>query len=311
MGQTEYVLRVGEEEVEEQKRRLGMIREFKENQRLQLAIFIFVVLISGWLGVLLDSMLTEQPKGNSLGMGLWLVLPFFTVLLLRFISRDWKGFGVKLHFRGNLKWYLVSLVIYPIVTILTVGTAWLFGFVRLSHFESNTFFSLVAVALFGSFVKNIFEEFSWRGYLTPKLIELKLNDWLLYLISGLVWALWHMAYYLVLLPDEVFESLSRVGYVWSGCVIMVCWAVMYVELYRLTRSVWPCVLMHAMEDAIPTVLVTTSGVVTLKNPGDLLLNPTYGVITTVLFLGIGLLLRAIRIKKEQRENMNIKRSLTI
>ena len=49
----------------------------------------------------------------------------------------------------------------------------------------------------GNFIKNIFEEFSWRGYLTPKLIELKLNDWFIYIISGLVWALWHAAYYLV------------------------------------------------------------------------------------------------------------------
>ena len=34
-------------------------------------------------------------------------------------------------------------------------------------------------------------------YLTPKLIELKLNDWFIYIISGLVWSLWHAAYYLV------------------------------------------------------------------------------------------------------------------
>jgi hypothetical protein len=38
-------------------------------------IFVFVVIISGWIGVLIDSVLPEQPEGNSLGMGIWLVLP--------------------------------------------------------------------------------------------------------------------------------------------------------------------------------------------------------------------------------------------
>lgn len=287
-----------------------MIRRFKENQKLQLAIFIFVVLMSGWLGVMLDSIIPRQTEGNTLGMGLWLVLPLFTVLLLRFINRDWKDFGVKLHIKGNLKWYLLSFTIYPVVTILTVSAAWLFGFVKMSYFETDMFISFITVTVIGSFVKNIFEEFSWRGYLTPKLIDLKLNDWLIYLISGLVWALWHAAYYLVFLPDDVFESLSRVAYVWSGCVIMVCWTVMYVELYRLTKSVWPCVLMHAIEDAFPTVLIAMS-IVTIANPGDLLFNPTYGVMTTLLFLGVGFSLRAYRIKKEHRGNANDEKSLTI
>jgi len=272
---------------------------FKDKRKLQLTLFIFVVFISGWVGVFVDSLLKGQQKGNTLGMGLFLILPFFTALLLRLISNDWKDFGVRFYFRRNFKWYLLAFAIYPVVTTLTIGTAWLLGFVEFSHFEINTLISLMAVVVIGSFVKNIFEEFSWRGYLTPKLIEIRLNDWLIYLISGLVWALWHVPYYLVFLPDEVFGSLSRVGYIWTGCIIMVCWTVMYVEIYRLTKSVWLGVLMHAVEDALPTVLVTTNFII-LKNPGDLLLNPTYGVITTILFLGIGLFLRTYRIKKERR-----------
>ena len=283
----------------------------KNKRKIYLAVFIFVILVSGWLGVLLDSMLPKQPKGNSLGMGLWLVLPLFTALLLRLISRDWKDFEVKPHFRGNIKWYLVAFAIYPFVTILTVGFALLLGFAKLTHFDISAFFSLVAISVIGNFFKNIFEEFAWRGYLTPKLIELKVNDWLIYLISGLVWALWHAAYYLVFLPDEYFESLSRVGYLLTGCVLMVCWSVMYVEMYRIVRSVWACVLMHAIEDGFPTVLIIMSGVLTLTKPGDLWLSPIKGVIATVLFLGIGLLLRSIRIKKEHGKTISVEKSITI
>ena len=33
-------------------------------------VFIVVVILSGWIGVLVDSVLTEQPKGDSPGMGI-------------------------------------------------------------------------------------------------------------------------------------------------------------------------------------------------------------------------------------------------
>lgn len=154
----------------------------------------------------------------------------------------------------------------------------------------------------GNFIKNIFEEFSWRGYLTPKLIELKLNDWLIYLVSGLIWALWHAAYYIVFLPNEYFESISRLNMLLSGCILMVCWSIMYVEIYRLTKSVWPCVIMHAIEDAVPTVLVTITGIITFTNSSDFWLNPISGVVATIIFLGIGIVLRSIRIKKERQLN---------
>ena len=83
----------------------------------------------------------------------------------------------------------------------------------------------------------------------------------------------------------------------SGCLLMVSWSIMYVEIYRLTKSVWPCVIMHAIEDAVPTVLVTITGIITLTNSSDFWLNPISGVVATIIFLGIGIVLRSIRIKR--------------
>ena len=113
-----------------------------------------------------------------------------------------------------------------------------FGVAHISSFDISTLLSLIVMSTIGNFIKNIFEEFSWRGYLTPKLIELNLNDWYIYIISGLIWALWHAAYYIVFLPNEYFESISRLNMLLSGCILMVCWSIMYVEIYRLTKSVW-------------------------------------------------------------------------
>lgn len=268
----------------------------KQNIR-KLIIFIIITLASGWIGVGLDSVLTEQPEGNSLGMGLWLILPFLTGIILRIVYRDWKNIGLKLNIRDNKKWYILSIGIYLLVTAITIGLAKIFNLIEVSNFAKGSFLSLAIASATGGLLKNIFEEFAWRGYLTPKLIELKLNDWSIYGISGLVWALWHVPYYLVFLPDIYFESISRGRMVLMGCILMVCWTIMYVEIYRITKSVWPCVLMHTVEDAVPNVMVMTGGFVSLTKMGDILLNPISGVITTAIFITIGLLLRRFRIMK--------------
>lgn len=272
--------------------------------KISVILFITVSLLSGWIGVAVDAILPDQPQGNSLGMGLWLVLPFLVGIILRAIMRNWDGYGARPRFKGNLKWYLVSLLIYPTVTLLAIAAAMLLRQVDLSSFELNTFLSVAVVSMAGSMVKNIFEEFSWRGVLTPMLLALKLNDWLIYLISGLVWSLWHAAYYLVFLPDIYFVSISRLGTIMIGSVLMCCWTIMFVEIYRLTQSVWPCVLMHAVEDAIPTVLVTTGGFIAFTNVGDLWLNPVSGIVSTALFLAIGLVLRSTRIKQDKGALLN-------
>nr|WP_142337666.1 CPBP family glutamic-type intramembrane protease [Bacillus sp. AFS059628] len=269
----------------------------RKQVKLHFIIFVLIVLASGWIGVFIDSLLTDQPAGNSLGMGLWLILPFLVSILLRVLSRDWHDFGIKPNLKGSFKWYFVAILIYPFVTLITISLALFFRVVNISNFEMSSLCSLILMSTIGNFIKNIFEEFSWSGYLTPKLIELKLNDWFIYIISGLIWALWHAAYYLVFLPNEYFESISRLNMLLSGCILMVSWSIMYVEIYRLTKSVWPCVIMHAIEDAVPTVLVTITGIITLTNGSDFWLNPISGVVATIVFLGIGIVLRSRRIKK--------------
>ncbi|RKN83994.1 CPBP family intramembrane glutamic endopeptidase [Paenibacillus ginsengarvi] len=266
---------------------------------VSLVLFIIVALACGWLGVGLDSLLTDQPEGGTLGMALWLVLPVLTMLVLRTVDRDWAGMGIKPFFIRNLKWYLVSLAIYPIVTLLTVGLALLTHSANLADFELNAFAQLAVYAMAGSMVKNIFEEFAWRGYLTPRLIERGLADWLVYVLSGLVWALWHAAYYLVFLPDVYFESVSRSGMLLSGCLFLIASAIMYVEMYRLTGSVWPCVVMHSVHAGVPAALMGPGGAITFTGLGGFWLNPLTGAVAAALFLGIGLWLRAKRIRQEQ------------
>lgn len=266
-----------------------------KNTRRNLIYFIIITLISGWIGVLVDQLLTDQPEGDSLGMGIWLALPLLCAVIFRTREKEWKSFGLKLNLKTSWKGYVIAILLYPVVTMITILLALCFDCIDISTISWSAFLSTAAISLAGSFLKNIFEEFAWRGYLTPRLLEFRLNDWLIYGISGLVWGVWHTAYYLVFLGDEYFLTASRLKTLISGCLVMMVWSILFVELYRMTKSVWSCVLLHSMEDAVPTVLIATGSFVKYSNWGQIFFDPITGIFSIVIMAGVGLVLRNHRI----------------
>ncbi|MGI6434677.1 MAG: CPBP family intramembrane glutamic endopeptidase [Syntrophomonadaceae bacterium] len=264
-----------------------------------LGLFIAIVIISGWLGVLVDSVLTEQPEGDSLGMAIWLVLPLLTALVIILISRfSWKELGLKPNFKGNIKWYLASILIFPVVTaiVMLIGAAT--NWIDLSAFALRPFIVAFGSTMFVNFIIDIFEETAWRGYLTSQLLKLNLNDWKLYLIVGCVWAAWHIPYYLVFLPEADIQAVmpvSRAIYVVVAFSTFLCWTVMFTELFRVTKSVWPCVILHTVEDSLINLLVI-SGYISIAAGKEILVSPINGIIASILYLAVGLGIRAYRIK---------------
>ena len=247
---------------------------------------------------MLDQVLTEQPEGDSLGMGLWLVLPLLTGIILRIINKDMNQMGIRPNFKHNLKWYLISLLVFPIVTIICLIVAKISGGLIVDEFKLLEMFIIMITAFFTSCIKNVFEEFAWRGCLVPYLEKAKINDWCLYFFSGLIWGMWHITYYMFFLPDEYFKEISRPMMVLVGIVLMIFWSPLFVELRRLTKSVWPCVILHSMEDAVPTTLFVTATVFQIKESYFAILEPTRGILPTVLVFIAGIVLRKCRIKIE-------------
>jgi len=265
-----------------------------------LGIFIFFVIISGWLGVLLDSVLTDQPEGDSLGMGIWLVLPLLTALIIILFSKESrKDLGMRPNFQGNMKWYLVSVLIFPVVTaiVLLLGAAT--NWIDLSAFNLRLFILAFGSTLLINFIINFFEETAWRGYLTSRLVKLNLSDLKLYLAVACVWALWHLPYYLVFLPEADIRAVmpvSRAVYVVVAFTTFLSWTVMFTELFLVTKSVWPCVLLHTVEDSLINHLVI-SGYIGIAAGKEILISPINGVITSILYLAVGIGIRAYRRKK--------------
>lgn len=266
-------------------------------------IFVVVTIISGWLGILVDSILTEQPEGETLGMAIWLVLPMLTAIITILFSRGiWKDLGLKPNIKGNTKWYLSSLLIFPVVTalVLLIGAAT--NWIDLSTFNYKSFIGVFGGLLLVNFIKNIFEETVWRGYLTSQLVKLKLNDWKIYLLVGLVWGVWHIPYYLVFLPESDILAVlatSRGVFAIVAIITMLCWAIMFIELFRVTKSVWPSVLLHMVEDSLINPLVI-SGYITITPGKEILVSPICGVFTSILYLAVGLGIRAFRKKVENK-----------
>ena len=265
--------------------------------------FICVSLSCGWIGLLIDKFIVPKPNEDSLGMGVWLVLPLIVTLLLRIFAGDgWNDIGLKI--QGDIKWYIVSFMIFPLVTALVLILGNIFGWVNLTNFRVKAYWTGFIGSLIVNFIKNFFEESVWRGYLTTKLFKTKIKDIWLYIIVGGVWGIWHLPYYLYFLPHSaMYEVLpvGRLSFAIIAIITMIFWSVMYIELYWLTKSIWPVVLLHTIEDSLINHLVI-DGHVTIVPGKEIWVSPIIGIITTLLYLCVGLFLRKCRIKKYYKES---------
>jgi membrane protease YdiL (CAAX protease family) len=266
---------------------------------------VFISFSCGWLGVIIDKFIASQPNEESLGMGIWLIFPLLATIFLRLFAGDgWKDIGLKPNFKGNIKWYIISLLIYPIVTAIILIIGKILGWINFSNFRTETYFSGFLGLLIVNFVKNFFEESVWRGYLTAKLLKTKIKDIGLYLIVGGVWGIWHLPYYLVFLPQSDMYQVLPVGkftFAIVAIISMICWTIMFVELYRKTGSIWPVVLLHMVEDSLVNHLVI-DGHITIVSGREILISPICGIITSILYICVGLLLRHNRIKNECKKS---------
>jgi hypothetical protein len=240
---------------------------------------------------------------ESLGKLLWLVVPTGVSLLLRAFAGDgWKDFGIKPNARGNAIWYVVALLVYPVLTalVLVIGSG--LGLIAFPDLSLRTLVLILQAFALGAlpeFAKNIFEESAWRGYLAPKVHSLGLNDFVAHSIVGLVWGAWHIPYYLFFLDRAVLQKFTTLGvaaFIPVSIVVMIAWAMVYGEIRLLTNSFWPAVLMHVVEDAFLNQLFYGRHIRIV--PGtDWLVSPVSGLVSILLFAAVGVGLRQLRKRK--------------
>ena len=237
-----------------------------------------------------------EPDTPGLGQLLWLVAPLGVMLLMRIFGGDgWHDFGLRPNFRGNGFWWLVSVLIFPVVfTISVLIGAWLGG-LELDVKLLPAFVAALLPGLMSAVIKNVFEEFAWRGYLAPKVYSLNINIWLSHALVGVVWGAWHLPFVFVFWPYLTpamlwtFIPLLLVG-TFSQSVV-------YGEIRLATASVLPAWVMHTIGNAIGNTLLL-SGFIRLYPGRELLFSPgAEGVISMILMFAVGTWLH------QRRENI--------
>lgn len=263
------------------------------------ALFSLVAITCGWVGVGVDKLLGQSSNLESLGALIFIATPLLCMLLLRLFGGDsWKDIPLKPNFKQNARWYLFALAVYPLVIGITLCIGQMLGWADVGKFSFTAYLPILATAFLPEFIKNIFEESVWRGYLTLKMEQLTKNEWLIYLVVALVWQAWHAPYYLVFLEDGYLSQFFPYGGLWLfvyGFVVVGVWTIMYTEVFFLSRSLWVVILMHTMEDALNPLI--SEGFATIPPDKTLLISPTFGVVPLLIYLCIGLYLRKIRKRK--------------
>lgn len=199
-------------------------------------------------------------KFGLLGLIILMWLPGLVSLALRI---HWKlGFSDAGLTCSKPKFYLwaagLPLLLALLTNVISVPLGMKsFGLVPLDVLFSR--FGLIAVSLLLGIFGALGEELGWRGFLLPKLIESNIRS--PYIVSGIIWALWHAplvslgGYYEVDSP-ALIALVYSFSIVTSGYVIGL--------LRTRSRSVWVATAIHASHNfffqlAIPRLVFSGSG----------------------------------------------------
>ena len=274
----------------------------KTKNRTRRNLVIFTVLVLGFAVIarVIDPLTIPpgaEPGTSGLGQLLWIFAPLAVMLLLRLFGGDgWSDFGLRPRFKGNGFWWLISVLVFPVVITISVLLGSFLGGLKLNFNMLSGVVGVFLTALITALIKNIFEEFAWRGYLAPKLYSLNMNIWLSHSIIGIIWAAWHLPFVYVfwtyLTPEKLwyFIPLLFVG--------LISQSVVYGEIRLATTSVLPAWVMHTIGNAIGNTLLLGS-FIQIKPGWELLVSPgAESIVSIVLMFVIGFWLNQRRMNEQ-------------
>ncbi|KNZ42260.1 CPBP family intramembrane glutamic endopeptidase [Acetobacterium bakii] len=259
----------------------------------RIEIFILVVIGCGWFGKVVDNLLSNQPD-QSLGSLVWLISPFIVSLILAWRSPV-KNIGFRPNFSGNGKWYLLSLVLFPLFAAISIGLEMSLGIISVTSFKDSLILQTLAGWFVFNFFRSILEETAWRGFLQERLIKINAKGWTIYSITAIVWWLWHIPYYLFFYDGVAMDMIV------SSFFVLASFNVLFMELYAITRTIWPCVLLHATTNAIQYTVVENPWLI--DQYWGFWFSPSLSVMICLFCVIIGIAIRKVRIEKLQKNHV--------
>lgn len=228
-----------------------------------------------------------------------MLMPFLGHVLTRAITKE--GFaltgkdsmllGISLK-DGKWKYYLMAMLlpwmyfeISYLLQLLAVPEAFDPEYVVQMGMEKELAFVYPIVAITNASIVSfaaLGEEAGWRAYMMPKLIKLMgLRKALL--VGGVIWGLWHAP---ITCVGHNFGT-DYPGFPYLGifvmCVFCILIGVLLTYLTIRSQSVWPAAIMHAVNNAAPSILRFFSNDEIVRNS---LPNPIMGFGTLLIPVGI-------------------------
>ncbi|TPV46828.1 CPBP family intramembrane glutamic endopeptidase [Bacillus dicomae] len=198
----------------------------------------------------------------------YMFIPAFSSILTRIILKE--GFKDVSFSLDNLKiWKGVgfALLIPMMICGITYSVAWLSGIAKFQHPEGGMLepiynilglqyipapFSFIYLVILSGILGSLLnlipvlgEEMGWRGYMLTRLVDAEFSRPIL--ISGLIWATWHVPIVIAgLYVEGPSTFLSVLGIYF--CIVPFGYITAYLRL--ITGSVWPSVIIHTTWNAI-------------------------------------------------------------
>lgn len=196
-----------------------------------------LILLFGIEFLLRDVLLPANPGEVSVGLALvgeWVALSWLVFLWVPRVEKETAGsLGVGRFRRRYLVW---GVLVYLLVLVASTVSGLLLGYVGLPSLRSlqpliqgYSVFTLVGLFLTGTFLEEVF----YRGYLIERMTVLTNHRWVAALVSWLLFTLVHLKFF-------------GVGPTIDTSVI----SAALVLLYLKEKSVWPCVVVHGINDAL-------------------------------------------------------------
>jgi membrane protease YdiL (CAAX protease family) len=197
-----------------------------------------------------------------------MLTPAISVILTRIITKEgFRNLYLAPHFKGNKKWYFSAYFLTPIVAIFGAFVYFLIfrndfdllgsAFAKESGATTiNEYITVLATTIPLAIVVNPLmgivqcfgEEFAWRGYLLPKLIE-KFSVQKAVIINGVIWGIWHSP--LIAMGYNYGDEHPVFGII---AMIIFCVVLGIIEsfLFYKTQSIWCSVIFHASINGMDT-----------------------------------------------------------
>lgn len=267
------------------------MKSLEKRKKAILYILVFCVLVTAL--AFFSPLLGGTPSKPGLGFIIWGLAPLIAAMVMRIVTRDWADTGFKPQIRKNARWYIVSIIAFPIMTVLTTIIGSALSVSSFSGFSLVEYLKTFLAALPLFFVFAIFEEFGWRGYLVPKLNSIGTNSYLTAAIVAVVWSTWHMPYIRELL--WVYSTEDLMIFIPRYYLALFAFALVYNEIRIITGSVWPAVLMHCVMNSFAHPL--DFNYITIMPGMDFLVSAS-GIFMIVFAGVLGIALNRWRIKKQ-------------